>query len=191
MSPAIVRREQAYSGHITVERLLLRFADGQEAWREVERHGDAVAVLPIDPGRRCALTVRLPRAPALSLGVAETFLEACAGMIDPGDADEAATARREAMEELGLRLGDLTFVGRVWTSPGVIAERVSLFLAEYAASDRTGPGGGVPEEHEHIEVVETPLAGLAQAADAGRIEDAKLLLLLQTARLSRPELFTN
>ncbi|HWE98895.1 MAG TPA: NUDIX domain-containing protein [Caulobacteraceae bacterium] len=189
MSPAILRRERVYSGHVTVERLLLRFADGQETWREVERHGDAVAVLPLDPVRRCALAVRLPRAPVLSLGLTRSFLEACAGMVDPGDADDATTARREAMEELGLRLDALVLIGRVWTSPGVVAERVSLFLADYSAADRVGPGGGLAEEQERIEIVETPLAALAADADEGAIEDAKLLLLVQAARLRRPELF--
>ena len=108
-------------------------------------------------------------------------------MIEGGDAE--ATARREASEELGLALGDLEFVGRAWTSPGVTTERVSLFLAPYAASDRIGDGGGAAGEQEAITVLEQPLLQMAGAADRGEIADAKLFMLLQTLRLRQPELF--
>ena len=104
--------------------------------------------------------------------------------------DAAAAARREAYEELGVKLAALEFVGRVWSSPGVSTERQSLFLAPYRISDRTGHGGGARGEHEGITVVERPLAGLAAAADRAEIADAKLLSLVQTLRLRHPELFT-
>jgi nudix-type nucleoside diphosphatase (YffH/AdpP family) len=187
--PQIVKRERVYAGYVTVDRLLLRLADGQEIWREVEAHGDAVAVLPYDAARRMALTVRLYRAPALSVGCAELFQEACAGMIDPGDRSPAEAVRREAMEELGVALGELEPVATVWTSPGVVAERSSLFLAPYVAADRVASGGGLAVEHENIEVLETGLRDLADDVDHGRIEDAKLLILLQTLRLRHPGLF--
>jgi hypothetical protein len=47
----------AYTGYVTVERLRIRLQDGVEFWREVERHGNAAAVLPYDAMRRSALTV--------------------------------------------------------------------------------------------------------------------------------------
>ena len=82
MSPRIIEREIAHAGYLTIERLRLRFADGAEAFREVESHGDAAAVLPYDAERRCALVVRLFRAPVL-IAAGEIFLEeACAGMIE-------------------------------------------------------------------------------------------------------------
>jgi hypothetical protein len=71
----------------------MRLTDGAEVSREVERHGDAAAVLP----------VRLLRAPVLVASGEEMSEEACAGMIENEDAD--LTARREAHEELisGIR----------------------------------------------------------------------------------------
>jgi nudix-type nucleoside diphosphatase (YffH/AdpP family) len=188
--PRIVRRERLYSGYVTLERLLLALPDGQQVWREVETHGDSVAVLPYDPVRRTALTVRLYRAPLLSLGVTSPLQEACAGMIDPGDSSPEAAARREALEELGLALGVVEPVGVVWTSPGVAAERSNLFLAPYAPADRIAAGGGLAEENEDIEVLERALDDLADEADRGLIGDGKLLMLLQTLRLRRPQLFT-
>jgi len=103
--------------------------------------------------------------------------------------DAAAAARREAREELGVELSALEFIGRVWSSPGVSTERQSLYLAPYRLSDRTGKGGGLRDEHEGITVVERSLSELAAEAARAQIADAKLLIVVQTLRLSRPELF--
>ena len=189
MVPQILRRETLYAGYVTLERLLLRMPGGEEVWREVESHGHAVAVLPYDAARRLAYTVRLHRVPVMICGGADPLEEACAGMIDATDEGADQAARREALEELGVRLGELEAVGRVWTSPGVVAERCNLFLAPVSAADRIAQGGGAAGEHEGIEVLERPLANLAKEADAGTIQDAKLLMLVQTLRLRRPDLF--
>lgn len=187
MQPRILERTVAYAGYLTVERLRLRLVDGAVVWRELERHGDAAVVLPYDCGRRCALVAHLCRAPVLAASGETVSEEACAGMIEIEEA--AAAARREAYEELGVELAALEFIGRVWSSPGVSTERQSLFLAPYRLSDRTGHGGGARGEHEGITVVERPLAELATAADRAEIADAKLLSLVQTLRLRRPDLF--
>jgi len=80
-------------------------------------------------------------------------------------------------------------VGRMWTTPGVSTERMDLYLSAYSAADRIGDGGGLAEDHENITVVEMSLGELARAADAGTLADMKLFALIQTLRLSRPELF--
>lgn len=187
MTPVVLRRESLSSGYVRIDRLTIRLAEGARIVREVESHGEAVAVLPYDPIRRCALVVRLFRAPVFDASGAHALEEACAGMIDDGDAD--ATVRREAEEELGLRLGDVEFVARVWPSPGVSTETASLYLAPYSLGDRIGPGGGLASENEDIEVVERPLAELRVEADQGGVTDAKLLTLVLALRLRRPDLF--
>ena len=187
MKPEILERQIAYAGYLTVERLRMRLTDGAEVSREVERHGDAAAVLPYDVERRSALVVRLFRAPVLVASGEEMSEEACAGMIENEDAD--TTARREAYEELGVDLPSLEFVARVWSSPGVSTERQSLFLAPYRSADRISDGGGVEGEHEGITVVERLLAELAADVDQERISDGKLLTLVLALRLRRPDLF--
>ena len=192
--PEILHRDTTHIGYVTIKRLRIRLANGAEVTREVESHGDAIAVLPYDAERRTALIVSLFRAPAFDRSGEEALEVACAGMIEPQrdvGADEAATVRREAMEELGLRVGELEFVARVWSSPGISAERVGLYLAPYRPGDRVAPGGGVPEEHEAITVIERSLAQLADQADAGSIVDLKLLVLVLALRSRRPELFQN
>jgi nudix-type nucleoside diphosphatase (YffH/AdpP family) len=187
MKPEILTRSTVYNGYMTVERVQVRLGDGAVVVREVESHGDAVAVLPYDAERRTALIVRQFRVPAFDRLNQAAIDEACAGMIE--DEDPVAAARREAMEELGVAVEVLELVGRVWPSPGVSSERVTLFLAPYRVSDRIGPGGGADGEHEGITAIETSLASLAADADAGLIVDAKLLTLVLTLRLRRPDLF--
>jgi len=187
MKPEILEREIAHEGYLTVQRLRVRLADGAVVFREVERHGDAAAVLPYDVERRSALVVRSFRVPVFDAAGEEALEEACAGMI----ADEGAdtTARREAHEELGIDLSSLEFIARVWSSPGVSTERLSLFLSPCRSADRIGDGGGIEGEHERITVVERPLAELMANVDQGRIADAKLLTLVLALRLRRPDLF--
>jgi len=64
-------------------------------------------------------------------------------------------------------------------SPGASAEKLHLFLAEYDPSERIGPGGGLREEGEEIEILELPLARAWAMMEAGQIMDAKTVLLLQ------------
>jgi nudix-type nucleoside diphosphatase (YffH/AdpP family) len=187
MQPKLLAREIVYSGYLSIERLNVQLADGAKVWREVERHGDAAVVLPYDARWRCALVVRLFRAPVFDACGAAAVEEACAGMIEDGDAE--ATARREAMEELGVKLGFLEPVAQVWSSPGVSTERQSLFLAPYGLTDRKGSGGGVPSEHEGITVIERPLDELAADVSQRRTTDAKLVTLVLALQLRRPGLF--
>lgn len=186
--PVIVGREVVYRGWLTFSILTLRAGDGPVFTRETVEHGRAAAVLPYDGARRVAMLVRQLRAPALLARGETSVLEAIAGMLD-GDTPEQS-ARREAGEETGLALGKLEFVAEAWCSPGMTTERVSLFLAPYGVSDRVGTGGGLAAEHEDIEIVEMPLAELARMADAGRIDDMKTLVLVQTLRLTQPQLFS-
>src|SRR5205814_6334072 len=69
----------------------------QEMVREVEDHGNSVAVLPFDPQRRTVLLVRQFRFAAYLNGHDGWLVEACAGMIDAGETAEQAVVR-EARE---------------------------------------------------------------------------------------------
>ncbi len=187
MQPKILDRQSAYAGYLSIDRLKVRLADGATVWREVERHGDAAVVLPYDAQRRCALVVRLFRTPVFDVCGEAAAEEACAGMIEDRNAE--ATARREAMEELGVTLDSLEPVAHVWSSPGVSTERQSLFLAPYGLADRKDGGGGLASEHEGITVIERPLGELAHDVNQARSTDAKLVILVLALQLRRPDLF--
>lgn len=182
----IVSVEPKYRGWCTLYIATIRLADGRTITREIEDHGAAACVLPYDPLRRTALLIRQLRAPPLHVAGEAAIIEAPAGLIDPGE-DAPTTARREAMEEVGVRLTTLEQVSNAWTMPGISAERMPLFLGTYAQQDRVGAGGG--ESGEQIEVVEMALDELATMADAGTLADLKTFALVQSLRLRRPELF--
>jgi nudix-type nucleoside diphosphatase (YffH/AdpP family) len=165
----------------------IRLPNGAIVRREIEDHGAAVAVLPYDPQRKTAVLVRQFRAPVLLAAEREETLEAIAGSIE--GPDPRACARREALEEAGLELDSLDYLFTGWTMPGVSTERMHFFLASYREGSRIGPGGGLASEHEFITVVEFALAELANMVEHGRLDDVKALVLLQTLRLRRPDLF--
>lgn len=184
----ITGQETVYSGWSKIIRAELAPTEGGTFFREIEHHGDAVAVLPYDPDRRCALLVATPRAPVIWAGGPPILIEAPAGMLEAGEPAEAC-ARREGKEEVGVRLTALEPVAEAWSTPGVSSEKMALFLAPYAAADRVGDGGGLPEENELIEPVELPLAELWARFEAGAVQDMKTLVLLLALRHRQPELF--
>jgi nudix-type nucleoside diphosphatase (YffH/AdpP family) len=181
----ITHVETVHSGWTKIVIATVRLADGRTFRREIEDHGTAACVLPYDPERRTVVLVRQFRAPVYYAAREPHTLEAIAGIVE--EADPAQTARREAREEAGLELGAIEPVGEGWTMPGVSTERMHLYLATYRGRAREGRGG--VDEDEDITAVEFGLDELARLADAGKLLDIKTLVLLQTLRLRRPELF--
>ena len=186
MPAEIVATDAKYRGWSTFLIATIRLPDGSTITRGIEDHGNAVSVLPYDPVRRTAILVRQLRVPALYAAKRPDFLEAVAGRVDDGE-DPESSARRETHEEAGLQLRALDRVATAWAMPGVSTEQTDLFLGEYSEADRVAAGGGI--EGENIEVLEIPLSKLAAMADSRDLQDMKTLLLLQTLRLRRPELF--
>jgi nudix-type nucleoside diphosphatase (YffH/AdpP family) len=186
--PRIVNSRLAYDGYAKVSVLTLAADDGAQFHREVVSIGQSACVLPYDPDRKVALLVRLPRAPLIAEAVADELLEAPAGMLGADETAEACV-RREAMEEAGVRIGELEPVGVCWPSPGVLAERTHLFLGHYSLSDRIGAGGGLAEEHEMVSVEEKPLRALWAFATRGELRDLKTLTLLLALHARHPQLF--
>jgi nudix-type nucleoside diphosphatase (YffH/AdpP family) len=166
----------------------IRSRTGAEFDREIEDHGNAVAVLPYDAERRTVILVRLLRTPLLLVGAEAELLEAPAGMIDEEDPDDAV--RREAMEEVGLRLGTLEHITRAWSSPGLSTEAIDLYLAPYSPADRVAEGGGLASENEDIEVIELPIPDVFARIAGGDIRDLKTLFLALALKDRHPELFT-
>lgn len=175
-----------YQGWLTLLQARMRDGDGVEFDRLVVEMNRAVAVLPYDPERRVALTVSMPRAPVMLAGLPD-MMEAIAGILEDEPAD---CARREALEEAGVRLGEMHWLGRIWSIPSVITEKIDYFLAEYRAGDRIAAGGGLAEEQEHITVHEMTLDALWAMMARREVADGKLAILLMALRLRRPDLFS-
>ncbi len=183
----IQKVETLYEGWRRLLKVTVEMPDGRTMAREVLNSPDAAAVLPYDPEACKVILIRQFRAPVMHVEGHPDFLEAVAGLLD-GDEPEAC-ARRETMEEAGIRISELEPVGTAWSAPGMTTERLHLFLAPYAAADRVGEGGGLAEEHEEIEVLEIGLDELMGLLERGAIADMKTLALVQALQLRHPELF--
>lgn len=184
--PRIVGTRRVYAGWNTLDVVTVEAADADGMPRRHERelvdHGHAAVVLAIDRRKNVALLVRQWRTGLLPSGGDPFLLEACAGILDPGETPEEA-ARREAEEEIGIAVGALRSLGSVLPSAGTLTERMHLFVAEVSADDARKGRGGVAHEGEDIEVVELPLPELYDMARNGGIEDAKTLIIVQRLML--------
>jgi ADP-ribose pyrophosphatase len=150
--------------------------DGTEFTRDVVRHPGAVAVVAVTEDRR-ALLVRQYRGP-----VDRELLEIPAGTRDVDGESPEDTARRELIEEAGVRAGDLRLLATVLNSPGFCDEETFVFLAtglEPAQAPRPEEHG---EEERFLEVVEVSLDEVDDLITSGRLIDAQSMLGLMLAR---------
>lgn len=154
----------------------------QSLAREVHDHGNAAAVLLLDPKQRTIVLVRQFRLPVLLNGYDGWLTEVVAGLLD-GDEPEIC-AIREAEEESGYKIQNIRFAFQAFMSPGAVTERVDLFVAEYDARSKVSKGGGLEEEGEDIEVIEINFDDALKMIETGEIADAKTIMLLQYAALN-------
>lgn len=156
--------------------------------RELFVASDAALVLPYDPARDRVLLVEQFRMGPFGRGDPLPFvLEPVAGRIDAGETPEA-TARREAMEEAGLRLRALEHITSHYCSPGCSTEFFHCFLGLADLPD-TGPGhGGLATEHEDIRTHVLDFDAAMALLASGEINVGPLVLMLLWLQRERPRL---
>lgn len=145
--------------------------------RAVFTSGDAVTVLPFDPGAGTVLMIEQFRAGPLARKDPHPWcLETVAGRRDRRETAEA-TARREALEEAGLVLGRVEVISRFYPSPAIMAEHITAFVAE---ADLSTAGGvhGLAEEDEDIRTIIVPLDRALEGVETGEIATAPLIVSL-------------
>jgi ADP-ribose pyrophosphatase len=141
-------------------------ADGQVIKRDVVLHPGAVVILPvIDAAHVCLLRNH-------RWVVGETLWELPAGTLEPGEDLEHA-ARRELAEETGYTAASWRSLGYLYASPGVIDEKLHLFVAEGLT-----PGESRPEADEDLEAITVGLADAVRMCLDGEIKDAKTVTAL-------------
>lgn len=182
----ILRREPGFRGFYRLDVLTLRhrlFAGGwgPELRRELFVRPDAVCVLPYDPWQDAVVLIEQIRVGALGKRTNPWMLELVAGLFDDGEEAEQV-AHREAEEEAGLTLLNLTPITRYFPSPGGSDEQVYLYCATV---DSRGVGGlhGLAEEGEDIRVSVWPRSEALAAMADGRIDNAASIIALQWLEL--------
>ena len=169
----ITQRQRVFDGHFKVNQLTLQDAAGPALQREQFAPGHAVAALVFDTSKQHYLLTRQFR-----VGAEQELIEIAAGMIDKDESPETAV-RREIHEELGYEIDQLTRIVHLWPSPGTSAETIVVYYAE--VSRQTGPGGGLAEEDEQLEVLTFSREELLSQV----FQDAKTMLAVQWAQLHR------
>jgi nudix-type nucleoside diphosphatase (YffH/AdpP family) len=164
----------------------VRLANGDVVDRHIEHHGDGVAVLPYNPSTGRLMLVSMVRAAVLHRQPGD-LLEVIAGGLHQESPPDCA--RREALEEAGVALGELERIGALWSMPQVSTDVIHLYLAPYNDGDRVTAGGGVKEEQEDIAVHELSAREAWRLYEAGALIDMKAVVLLQALRLAHPEVF--
>jgi 8-oxo-dGTP pyrophosphatase MutT (NUDIX family) len=151
--------------------------NGDEFTRDVVHHPGAVSIVPVDGDD--AILVRQYRA-----AVDRFLLEIPAGKRDVQDEPPVETAKREIVEEIGMRAGTVELLAEFFNSPGFCDEHSWVYLGtdlEEAEIDAQG----IEEEHMTIERVR--LDDVADLIARAEITDAKTIIGLTLAlrRLGR------
>lgn len=179
---AVADRRQPYADFFAVEEYDVAFRrfDGRMSapvTRTAFVSGDAVVVLPYDPVRDRVLVVEQFRVGAHARGDPNPWsLEGIAGRADPGETPQD-TARREAVEEAGVTLGDLLAVHDYYPSPGAKTEFLYTYVALCDLPDDRPRLGGLPGEGEDIRSHVIPFDRLMQLVATGEVNNGPLILL--------------
>ena len=138
--------------------------DGQKRVREVVRHPGAVTIIPLVDEQHVCL-IRNYR-----VAVAQTLIELPAGTLEP-DEDPLRTAERELVEETGYRAGEMLPLHEFYLSPGILDERMHLFLATGLTA-----GATAREPGEEIENLVVAWGDALRMIDSHEIQDAKTIV---------------
>ena len=161
-----------------VERVPQPCNDGSMRDREVIIHPGSVVVLPmVNEDAVCLVEV-------LRVAVEGTLLELPAGTLDRAE-PPIATAARELAEETGYRAATIEPAGEFWMSPGILRERMHLFVARGLT-----PGEQALEPGELIRPRVVPWSEAVAMCLDGRIQDSKSvvgILLLDARRRAAGE----
>jgi ADP-ribose pyrophosphatase len=131
--------------------------------RTIIQHPGSAVMMAVDEKKR-VLLVRQYRLPA------RQFLwELPAGRVDPGETPLKA-AKRELIEETGMRAKKWSKLVSYYPSPGFLAERMNLFVATELTE-----GKSTPMEDERIETRWFPARELEEMIRAGKILDGKTI----------------
>ena len=155
-----------------------RNGEWQERKREVYDNGNSSTILPYDAERRTVLLTRQLRLPIYLQDGLQSSIEA--GKLDSEKPETRIV--NEVEEELGYRIAKVERLFELYVSPATIMEKIVFFTGAYSPADKVSEGGGLMEEGEDIEVIETTLKQAAAMIADGEIIDAKTVILVQYLR---------
>lgn len=142
---------------------------GETLQREYLRHPGAVGIVALDEQGRVAL-VRQYRHP-----VRHRLIEPPAGLLDVDGEDYLLAAQRELAEEVGLAARRWHVLVDLFTTPGIIAESLRVYLAR-DLQPVDAPEGFVKEgEEAEMELSWAGLGDLVDAVLAGDLHNPTMI----------------
>jgi len=144
---------------------------GRRTTREIVRHPGSVAVLAFRRGADGGREVLLERNWRYTVGRYVT--EIPAGTLDRAGEPPIECARRELAEETGFVARDLAELVAIMPSPGLLTERLTVFVAEDVEQ-----GQASPEPGELIDTLWVPWAEALRRVREKSIEDAKTVVAI-------------
>ena len=151
------------SDRFRVVRLLEKCRDGVTRSKDIIEHPGSVAIVPfVDDDHVCLINVFRP-------AVGRTLIEIPAGTLDRVESLPDAAAR-ELREETGYQAAVLENLGELWMSPGILHEKMYLFVAKGLQS-----GSQSLEPNECIEPQVVRWSDAIVMCHDGLIEDAKTI----------------
>ena len=178
---AVLEQREPYARFFSVEEYEVSYRSfdgtmGPVVNRAVFISGDAATVLPYDPVRDRVMLVEQFRPGPFARGDRECWqLEAIAGRVDPDETPEAA-ARREAVEEAGLTLGDLFKVSEYYPSSGAVSEYLYAYVGLADLPDAAAGLGGLEHEAEDIRAHVMSFETLMALVASGEVANGPLIL---------------
>lgn len=174
----IVARKVVYDGFFKMLKFRVKHALYQGGMcepytREVLERGHAVAVLLHDKNRDEIVLIEQFRIGAIN-DDKPWMVELVAGIVEAGEVPEEV-ARREAMEECGAEVGELSLISEYYNSAGGSTETTTLFYAEIDATDVEGIHG-LDHENEDIKVIKVSSDEFIQQLDANQFRSGSLVM---------------
>lgn len=190
----VTKKETLYKGffELNLYSFTHKLYSGEESEvvkREVFERGHAVAVLPYDPIREELVLIEQIRFPALETNDNPWLIEVVAGIVEPGEELEDV-CHREAQEEAGIALTNLTKISSYLASPGACTERIHLYVAQVDATSAQGIHG-LDSEAEDIKVLTVSLSQAKAWLDNGKIDNSTCIIALQWLFLNKQKLITD
>ena len=156
----------------------------QKQVRESYNRGDGAAILLINTEEQKVVLTRQFRMPSyLNGNESGMMIEVCAGLLDKND--PITCIKNEVLEETGYKVDQIKKVFELYSTPGAVTEKIHYFIAEYNRSMKVNAGGGLENETEEIEVLELNFKEVLAMISAGKIKDAKTVILLQYAMINK------